>query len=59
MSRICNCASVDCSNCPYRQIGTAGIEYERAFQKGELPKSVIEVNGQLVQEEDEEDDDAD
>jgi hypothetical protein len=46
--------SVDCDRCPYRQIGTTGIEYERAFQKGELPKLVIEVNGQVVQEEDDE-----
>ena len=55
--RICYYVSKNCDKCPYRQIGTAGIEYERAFRKGELPKSVIEVNGQVVQEE--EDDETD
>ena len=34
--RICHCVKTDCSNCPMKNIGTAGIRYEQAKINGEL-----------------------
>mgnify|MGYP003571250030 CR=1 FL=1 len=48
--RICHCVKTDCSNCPMRNIGTAGIKYEQAHRDGKLGE-IIEHEKQLIEQE--------
>lgn len=42
--RICHCVKTDCSNCPMKNIGTAGIKYEQAKINGELNEIIKQTN---------------
>lgn len=38
--RICHCVKTDCSDCPMKNIGTAGIRYEQAHRQGKLSEII-------------------
>lgn len=38
--RICHCVKTDCSDCPMKNIGTAGIRYEQTHRQGKLSEII-------------------